>query len=156
MGFIREIDIDAPLDRVWHAFTSATELQHWLCERAHVEFEPGGAYECFWGPEGTQSTEGCRIIAIETSRRLSFQFRGTGQYADLSSPDQPAVIDVQFHSRGAAGSTVIIEQTETRTVPGWASYDEWAAEAWESALLGLKEHCEEGTTSVSSREAFLD
>jgi len=156
MGYLREIEIDAPIGQVWHAFTTADELQHWLCERARVVLEPGGTFECYWGPNAARNSKGSRILAIEPQRRLSLQFRAGGDFADLFAPPlSPPVIDVRFISRGDKSTTVVLEQPETRPVHGWAAYDEWAAEAWEDALVGLKQRCEDGGTSVAAREPFL-
>ncbi len=157
MGYLREVEIDAPLDRVWQAFSSASELQHWLCERANVVLQPGGAFECYWGPNSSRSTEGCRIVALEPQRHLAFQFRGVGDFADVfQPPTSPTIIDVRFRSDAPNHTTIVLEQSDTRPdVEGWAAYDEWAADAWEDALQGLKQRCEEGGTSPIAREAFL-
>lgn len=41
----REIIVDAPVERVWDALTSAEQITGWFGDRASVDLRPGGAAE---------------------------------------------------------------------------------------------------------------
>ncbi len=61
--------------RVWSLWSSAEGLTSWLVDRAKVELRPGGAYEIHFmteAPEGSQGSEGCRVLSFVRERMLSF------------------------------------------------------------------------------------
>jgi uncharacterized protein YndB with AHSA1/START domain len=47
MGYIREIIISAPVERVFRAWATGPELPPWLAPRANVRLEVGGPFELF-------------------------------------------------------------------------------------------------------------
>ena len=154
MGYIRQVDIDVPIDRVWQAWTDRHELERWLAERANVRCEPGGAFELFW-QRANLNTVGSRIAALEAPRRLVLDWQGTAAFADLFAGGGPTTVEVRLDPVDT-GTRVTVEQPETRDVPGWRTYDEWMADAWEEALIGLKSRCEDEGSSIAARMAFAD
>ncbi len=72
MSYVKQIDIAAPLDRVWTAWTNQADAEKWLASRANVIFEEGGAYELFWNEDPKRdSTLGCKLIAIKPKESLT-------------------------------------------------------------------------------------
>jgi len=65
MSYTKQVDINAPLAKVWKAWTTSEEAQAWLAPRAHINFEQDGDYEFFWNdnPE-KDSTLGCKLLVI--------------------------------------------------------------------------------------------
>ena len=143
MAYIRSIDISAPLERVWNAWTEGAAMQEWLAPKARVEFSEGGSYEFFWDDDpATDSTLGCKLESIDAQRALRFQWQGkTSFMAMFSPPFGPTSVEVRF-SATANGTQVVLEQVETRALPDWAAYDAWMAAAWQMALQSLKAYCE--------------
>src|SRR5262245_55053790 len=145
MGYIREIEVGAPIETVWRAWTSQAETERWLAPSANVTFVEGGAYEFFWSADpDTDSTRGCRVIAIEPEQRLVFEWQGNRNFIDLfRPPHERTLVEARFSwGDEPSHTTVVVEQRETRSLEGWVAYDEWMADAWEEALLGLKRYCE--------------
>jgi uncharacterized protein YndB with AHSA1/START domain len=144
MGYIREVEISAPVDRVWNAWTSSEEAQKWLAPRANVFFEKGGEYEFFWNEDPEiDSTLGCKLLAINPGERLAFEWQGKKEFLHMFKPPEGSrtIIEVRFIS--IDGETqVIVNQEETRNLPQWEAYDSWMASAWELALASLKSYCE--------------
>jgi uncharacterized protein YndB with AHSA1/START domain len=118
----------APLAHLWRAWTDNTALQSWLTVKANVVANVGGAYELFWQPETPEqnSTLGCRVLAVEPMRRLSFEWRGPPQFvAVMNTTPLPTRVEVEFEER--AGAT-----TMRFAHLGWGSSPEWdAARAWQ-------------------------
>lgn len=143
MAYIRTIDISAPVERVWAAWTQGDAMQNWLAPRAFVEFHEGGSYEFFWDEDpATDSTLGCKLLSIDAPRSLRFEWQGkTSFIAMFSPPYGPTSIDVRL-SPSAIGTQVVLEQVETRALPNWADYDAWMGAAWEMALHSLQAYCE--------------
>jgi len=64
-----EETLNAPIDRVWRAWTDLEQLCPWLALRATVVPKRGGPYELFWDlahPE-RQSTLGCRVTCAASA-----------------------------------------------------------------------------------------
>jgi len=144
MGYIKEIGIAAPIQRVWTAWTSRAETERWLAPRANIAFKEGGVYEFFWdeNPE-KDSTLGCKLLAIKPKQLLRFQWQGKTEFLPMfQDPLGPTEVEVRF-SAGEGKTRVIVEQTEIRSLPDWKAYEEWMASAWEYALGQLKAYCEE-------------
>ncbi len=144
MSYGKEIDIAAPLDRVWAAWASRENAEKWLAPRANVVFEKGGAYEFFWDEDPNRdSTLGCKLLGIEPGQLLRFQWQGKTEFLSMfQEPHEPTAVEVRFSGSGDTVH-VTLEQKETRSLPGWKAYDEWMASAWEFALNELKTFCED-------------
>lgn len=143
MSYIREIDIAAPLERVWKAWTSTEEAEQWLSPKANVVFKEGGEYEFFWDEDPKcDSTLGCKLLAIEPQRSLRFQWQGKTEFLPMfQKPRGRTEVEVRFSVDGDV-THVAVEQAETRDLRDWKAYDEWMAGAWEYALNQLKTYCE--------------
>ena len=139
MGYIRKMEVQAPIGRVWEAFTTASQLDRWLAPRVNVRFEPGGPYELFWGETSDMdSTPACRVQQIIPGRSFRIGWAVTGDYGHLfAQPLGETAITVAFEE-GPMGTMVRVEQAETRDLQGWPAYDEAFAEVWEQALVNLK------------------
>ncbi len=105
MGYIREITIAAPRDRVWAAWTSADATKPWLAPRAEVEFREGGAWEFFWKDDpDVDSTRGCHIVEIDAPERLAFEWRGKTAFADLFEARRTGRLASKCVSRSATAA----------------------------------------------------
>ena len=145
MSYTKSIHINAPLNKVWEAWTSAEHTRHWLAPRAKVEFRCGGAFEFFWSdnPE-RDSTLGCKLLEIEPEKHLKFEWQGKTEFLHMFLPPigRRTIIDVQFEKQDS-GTMVRLIQAETRDHKEWPAYDTWMSKNWEIALESLKKYCEE-------------
>ena len=143
MSYTKHVEITAPVQRVWQAWTNQTETQRWLAPRSHVDFVEGGAYEFFWDEDPKRdSTLGCKILSIQLHERLRFEWKGKTEYRWMFEPPHgPTEVEVRF--TGDDGTTqVAVEQAETRDLTDWPAYDAWMSTAWGYALAQLKSFCE--------------
>lgn len=150
MGYIREITIDAPVEAVWRALTTADQLERWLAQKAVVELREGGPFELSWGDRG--DTRGCRVVAVRPPKSLELEWRGKREFEDLfEPPNKLTKIEIRLEARDEA-THLSVEQPETRPGRDWAAYDEWMAEAWETSLQALRRLCESRDDSPYFRE----
>lgn len=83
-----EMEVAAPVERVWNALTNSAELTRWSPLEATVEPGRGGKVSLSWGPEWT----GTAAIEIwEPNRRLRLIETVSGQ---------PIMLDWTIGSRG--------------------------------------------------------
>src|SRR5215467_601488 len=59
--------LDAPVDKVWRAWTDPEAVTRWWALHANIRTEVGGPYELFWEPTHPweYSTLGCTVTAVE-------------------------------------------------------------------------------------------
>jgi len=137
------IDLPAGRDPVWEAFTTADGLAAWLCLRARVEPEVGGAYELFWDPDESHperdSTLGCTVLSIDQPRLLEFTWRGAEAVADVMNVPGAAQTQVKVELRPTLdGTRLELTHSGWGEGPGWERARTWFERAWGGALQALR------------------
>jgi uncharacterized protein YndB with AHSA1/START domain len=136
MGYIREMEISASPHRVWTGLSSPDDIVRWLAPRANVRLEPGGPFELFWNQN---SSSGSRVRAVSPGQRIEVDWELDGKF------HQDSVSTVRISVRDDRGGTVVsVEDLSQHR----AVYDEEVADAWEQALVNLKEWLEDGTPAT--------
>lgn len=69
-----EIEIAAPVERVWEKLTIPSELNRWVARDAAVELQVGGRYSYGWEAEHTGEYGPQRITALEPPHLLAFSW----------------------------------------------------------------------------------
>jgi uncharacterized protein YndB with AHSA1/START domain len=70
-----EVIVDAPVSEVWNAWTTEEGIKSFFAPACNIDLRVGGAYEMFFltdGKPGERGGEGCRILAIQPEKMLSF------------------------------------------------------------------------------------
>ncbi len=135
-------------DRAFEMFTKNDHLQKWLTISADVEPTVGGKYELFWNPENKESdsTIGCKIMALEPGKFLAFEWKGPKQYEGFMNTADPLThVVVFFIPCGATMNSS--DWTEVHLIhSGWRSSAEWEEariwfeKDWDVAFKNLKEY----------------
>ncbi len=68
----REIVIDAPIERVWEALTSAEQMSQWFGDSAEIDLRPGGRARIGW-TEFDAMTD-CIVEVVDRPTRFSFRW----------------------------------------------------------------------------------
>lgn len=116
----RSIEVAAPLDSVWWAWTTEEGLTSFFAPRARIDLRIGGRYELYFRadqPPGWQGSEGARILSFEPRRMLSFDWRAPPELPDVRRERTWMVI--RLDSLGPRLTRV------TMTQLGWQRGDEW-------------------------------
>lgn len=127
-----EIEIDAPIKRVWRALTEADELERWFPLEAEVEPGEAGSIWMSWKNEYEGAA---RILAWDPPRHL----RTTWGSQDEGAPAM--FTDYRLEARG--GKTFL--RVVTSGFPTGASWDEWVEgtrRGWRYELFSLKHYLE--------------
>src|ERR1700680_4345071 len=84
--------------RAFEMFTANSHLEAWLTNVADVEPFAGGKYELFWDLDDSEndSTLGCKVIAIEPDKFLSFEWKGPPQFRYFMNNADPLTSVVVF------------------------------------------------------------
>ena len=128
-----EIEIDAPIERVWRALTEARELERWFPLEARVEPGEGGSMWLSWRNEFAGASQ---ILKWQPPHllRTAWQFH----------PDDSAaqVTDYILEARGGRTRLRVV----TSGFPSDASWDEWiegTVRGWRFELQSLRTYLEE-------------
>jgi uncharacterized protein YndB with AHSA1/START domain len=137
---IQEIEVDAPIEKVWEAVATGEGLTRWYPLEAKVTPGVGGTMTVSWG-EGMEGTQ--RITVWDPPRRYQIYGDAPGapvpEVSDQVSFEQwlaknpttmgPSVLDIILEARG--GKTLV------RLVhSGFVSGAQWEEEYWDSLEQG--------------------
>ena len=67
---VKEVILDAPVDRVWKAITDRDEMKQWYFDLKEFRPEPGFKFEFYGGEEGKQFLHLCTIKEVEVNKKL--------------------------------------------------------------------------------------
>lgn len=131
-----EVIVDAPVREVWNAWTTREGLISFFARDARIDLRPGGRYEILFlldNPPGLQGCEGCKVLAVDPERFLSFTWN--------SPPTLPEVrnhythVTLNFEPLGADQTRLTFRQD------GWGEGGQWEdsfayfTRAWKEGVL---------------------
>jgi len=129
----RVVTVEVSLAEAWKAWTSSEGCQTFFAPRAQVEAKVGGAYEMRFDPsqpEGTQGSEGCRILALEPMRLLSFSWNAPPHLPNVRK--ERTRVTLRFEELAPNQVRIIL------THDGWGEGPEWdEAFAYFSKVWGV-------------------
>jgi uncharacterized protein YndB with AHSA1/START domain len=142
---IIEVEIKAPLERVWQLWTQPDELTTWLAEQANIQTDVGGAFELFWEPNHPErnSTLGCTITAMEPNKMLSFTWKGPVAFQELMNTNPPPTsVTVVLRAVSQERTAVRLEHVGWGCEENWVEARTWQERAWRTALTQLRDQTE--------------
>jgi uncharacterized protein YndB with AHSA1/START domain len=117
---VHERVLDAPLKKVWKAWTTPEGIRGFLAPEARIELMRGGAFEVFFdpeAPEGSRGTEGCRVLSYLPRQMLSFEWIAPADYPELRKTRMRILLKVE----PARGGGVLVRLIQS----GWGSGGDW-------------------------------
>jgi len=132
-------------DKAFEFFTINGHLEKWLTKVANIEPKTGGKYELFWNPDDkeTDSTIGCKILAIAHGKFLCFEWKGPKQFKHFMNNVRPLTNVVAFFLPHQGGTEVHLLHTGWRDTTEWEEARHWFAKAWKNALSELQRYANE-------------
>lgn len=79
---IKEITVNAPVEKVWKAITQKDEMKHWYFDFASFEPEVGFKFQFYGGTEENQYLHLCEIKEVIPNKKLSYSWRYEGYPGD--------------------------------------------------------------------------
>lgn len=117
----KEVVVNASVKAVWDAWTTPEGAVTFFAPRANIRLTLDGPYELFFdldAPEGSQGSEGLKILSFLPMEMLSFEWSAPPEYPTLRKGQHTWVV-VQFYSLGQ--NEVKVRLTHL----GWKEGDEW-------------------------------
>ncbi len=142
---VKEVTVNAPLDAVWQAWTTAEGLT-FVSAKSNVELRRGGPYEWFLDlppdENGKRGGEGARILAFHPMQMLAFSWTFPPAVPELRNADETYQVIVYFKDNGDGTITVQLNAHEWQEGATWDRGWEYFDSAWDSVLERLRAHFE--------------
>lgn len=74
------------LDSAWNTWTTPEGVTSFFAPKANIQAQVGGPYELFFdlkSPRGFQGTEGCKVLIVDTPRKLTFEYLAPAQFPNV-------------------------------------------------------------------------
>jgi uncharacterized protein YndB with AHSA1/START domain len=113
-------EIRAPISEVWEAWTTEKGAKTFFAPSCKINLVPSGEYEMYFmpgAPAGQKGGEGCRILAIEPEKMLSFTWSAPPQFPKIRK--QYTTVILRFEKLTDDRTTVSFTQI------GWGESEEW-------------------------------
>ncbi len=140
---VKEVVVNAPVDELWNAWTTAEGVTSFFAPKAKIELQVGGAYEVFFdvsAPQGMRGSEECRVLSFLPREMLSFEWNAPPSFGKLRG--QKTRVVIEFDEVAAGWTRVKL------THLGWGEGDDWDGvydyfdQAWSGVLASLKQTLE--------------
>ena len=116
----KRVEVAAPIDQVWDAWTTDAGLRRWLVDDSHVGLRVGGPYEWYFltdAPRGSQGSEGCQVIGFQAPTMLTFTWNAPPSLPEAR--EQRTVVLLRLLA--TAQATTAVHLTEL----GWGDGGQW-------------------------------
>jgi uncharacterized protein YndB with AHSA1/START domain len=114
------VDIPAPIQAVWSAWTEPARVKEWFAPDANIELRPLGSYEIFFDLEGAPGRRGGEknvVLAVQVPAMVAFTWNAPPSLPDVR--EQRTSVVVRLERLGPDRTRVWFEQT------GWGRRGEW-------------------------------
>ena len=119
-GILACIEVNAAVDQVWAAWTTAQGIQQFFAPQCHVGYDVGAPYEILFdldAPEGEQGSEGAIILALDEPHMLSFTWNAPPSLPDIRR--QRTLVTIQLSQVNSHTTEVSLYHT------GWGVSEQW-------------------------------
>jgi uncharacterized protein YndB with AHSA1/START domain len=132
----RELVVEAPIERVWEALTSAEELAQWFGDSAEIDLRPGGRARFGWSE--FDAVTDCIIEVVERPSRFSFRWEAV---ADTPVEEVSTLVEFTLRPEGDATHVTMLESgfADLPEDAYQGVFDENSA-GWTSELEDLRAH----------------
>jgi uncharacterized protein YndB with AHSA1/START domain len=131
-----EIIVNAPVERVWRAWTVAEEAETFFAPKCAIDLRPGGRYEMLFDLEaapGDQGGEGVIILAIQPPRMLSFTWNAPPEIPEIRV--QRTHVTVRLDAVDSNRTRVMLVHDGWGEGAGWDAAYNYFERAWKRVVL---------------------
>ena len=75
---VKEVTLNAPIDKVWHAISDKNEMKHWYFEIEEFKPEVGFEFQFYGGSEEKRYLHLCKITEVIAGKKLSYGWKYEG------------------------------------------------------------------------------
>ncbi len=136
--------VDAPLEDVWHAWTTEEGITAFWGVESNIDLRIGGPYELYMGMKkpdasGKRGSEGCKILSFIPREMLSFEWNFSTRVPSLRNSGALTHVVLRFKSLGKNRTRVDFAQLGWKEGKDWDKGYEYFDMAWSWVFGRLKE-----------------
>ena len=75
---VKEVTLNAPIDKVWHAISDKNEMKHLYFEMEEFKPEVGFEFQFYGGSEEKRYLHLCKITEVIAGKKLSYSWKYEG------------------------------------------------------------------------------
>jgi uncharacterized protein YndB with AHSA1/START domain len=131
-----ELEVNAPAEKAWRAWTTAEGVKSFFAPACNVEPRVDGLYEILFEPEaqpGKRGAEGLRVLGYEPMRRFAVSWDAPSTFPDIRA--QRTVVILEFEPVGAARTRVRFTHLGWGEGKAWDQAYEYFDRAWNKVVL---------------------
>ena len=132
----KELVVNAPIADVWHAWTTDEGARTFFSESTNIDLRPGGPYEIFFSldaPEGERGCEGCRVLAFDPPRMISFTWNAPPKFPELRR--HQTRVTVRLSPEGEGKTRVLFVHEGFGESETWLEVRDYFVVAWGEHVL---------------------
>jgi len=140
----KEVLLKAPLEKVWHAWTTAEGARTFFAPDANIQLRIGGPYELYFDlskPSGLRGSEGSRIMGFIPDNMLSFTWNNPPHLAEIRSSYTAVVL---FFEQKEDAVRLALTHKDWPEGEIWDKAFNYFERAWDIVLKRLVDSFEKG------------
>jgi len=137
----KRVEVPAPIDQIWTAWTTDDGIRRWLVDDSHIELRVGGPYEWYFltdGPRGSQGSEGCQVIGFQAPTMLTFTWNAPPTLPEAR--EQRTVVLLRLLATDHGTTAVHLAQLGWGDGGQWDDAFDYFDNAWGRVLDRLAAH----------------
>jgi uncharacterized protein YndB with AHSA1/START domain len=142
-NFAHRVEVAAPVERVWRAFTDSRLLAQWCADNALITPRENGRLQVMFGGGIELDASIDVLVTAKRMRLILLPTRGMPT-PDAATPDAVPVEDFLFERLSPTASAVRLMSSGVPAAQSWVSYYQQKRRHWELALARLKVFLEKG------------
>ena len=150
-AIIESIVVNAPIEKVWNAWTTSAGIKTFFAPDALVEARVDGPFQIYIDPLGDPGMKGAddmRFLALQKPTMLTFTWNAPPHLPEARK--QRTFVTVRLASQGADETLVTLTHVGWGDGGEWDKANEYFSKAWPNVLKNLQKSFVEGPRDWTS------
>ena len=131
-----QLDLEAPIQEVWNAWTSEEGLRSFFSPMVNMELRPGGPFEILFGddlPEGQRGAEGMMVMAYKEPEFFAFTWNAPPELAEIR--EHMSHVRIRFTALDEQRTRLDFKEDGFATGGQWDERVQYFERAWGQIVL---------------------
>lgn len=138
-AIVRQVQVSAPLESVWQAWTTSEGIKSFFAPDARIEARVDGPFEVYFNPyarPGLRGADDMRFLALQEKTMLSFTWNAPPHLGEVRG--QRTYVTVRLKPAGAQATDVSLYHGGWGEGGQWDQSYQYFDKAWDAVLGNLR------------------